>query len=249
MKIGIIGVGVVGGALSQWLKVNTSHEVAEWDPYKGKTDDLHRTDAIFICIPVKPGPEGQYQEELGSSVEFAKGYCKNVFIRSTVLPGTNDRLGTIACPEFLTARIAHDEMERLPILVGNCLEAFIKEIFPNKKITMVKNKEAELAKFAHNCFGAVKVTFFNMIYKLSQDMNINYEDVMKGVFLSGFVNEMHTKVPGPDGLCGYSGFCYPENMDAFTRWLSWLGKDAVLYSEFFDIIQAHNLIFRPDAGK
>ena len=140
-------------------------------------------------------------------------------------------------------------MTRLPILVGNCLEAFIKEIFPNKKITMVKNKEAELAKFAHNCFGAVKVTFFNMIYKLSQDMNINYEDVMKGVFLSGFVNEMHTKVPGPDGKLGYSGFCYPENMDAFTRWLSWLGKDAVLYSEFFDIIQAHNLIFRPDAGK
>lgn len=220
MKIGIIGVGIVGGALSQWMKINTSHQIAEWDPYKGLNDDLHNTDAIFICIPVKPGPEGQQQKELESTVKFAKGYCQSVFIRSTVLPGTNDRLGTIACPEFLTARIAHDEMNRLPILVGTCVEGFIKEIFPNKKITMVKNKEAELAKFAHNCFGALKVSYFNMIDDMCCDLEIDYENVKKGFLLSGFINEPHTLVPGPDGEVGYGGFCFPENMEAMLNWTS-----------------------------
>lgn len=240
MKIGIIGVGVVGGALSQWLKVNTSHEVAEWDPFKGKNDDLHNTDAIFICIPVKPGPEGQAQEELESCVEFAKGYCKNVFIRSTVLPGTNDRLGTTACPEFLTARIAHDEMTRLPILVGNCLEAFIKEIFPNKKITMVKNAEAEFAKFAHNCFGAMKVTYFNMIEDVCCDLEIDYENVKKGFLLSGFINEPHTQVPGPDGKAGYGGQCFPENMEAMLNWI--LTEEEMTHKKGLVYLNLHDLL-------
>lgn len=247
MKIGIIGVGIVGGALSQWMKINTSHQVAEWDPYKGLNDDLHNTDAIFICTPVKPGPSGQEQTELESTVKFAKSYCQNVFIRSTVLPGTNDRLGTIACPEFLTARIAHEEMQRLPILVGTSLLPFMTLIFPGKKITIVSNKEAELAKFAHNCFGAMKVTYFNMIYKLCQDLGLDYKNVLEGVLMSGFINKPHTQVPGPDGALGYGGACFPENMSAMTNYLD--HKNYTTFHELLSMTEILNSMFRYEGKK
>lgn len=245
MKIGIIGVGVVGGALANWLENNTAHDVYRWDPYKGLTEDLHKSDAIFICIPVKPGIGGQNHAELESTVKFAKSYCDKVFIRSTVLPGTNDRLGTIACPEFLTARIANDEMDRLPILVGKCDLELIKSIFTNKQITMVLNQEAELAKFAHNCFGAIKVTYFNIIYDLCSKMGIDYENVLKGVLLSGFVNKPHAQIPGPDGKLGYGGACFPENMEAMRNWLI-SDHEISEYSSLISLIKSYNNKFRSE---
>lgn len=225
MKIGIIGVGVVGGALVKWIISNTKHSIARWDPFIGFNESLVGCDAIFICIPVKPSENGQDISELESTVKFAKDFTSNVFIRSTVLPGTNDKLGTISCPEFLTARIADQEMQRLPILVGECNPFLIHEIFKGKEIKIVKNKEAELAKFAHNCFGATKVTFFNMIYQLCKSLEIDYDKTLEGVLLSEFINKPHTQVPGPDRSFGYGGSCFPENMEALNNYLAGNGFD------------------------
>lgn len=243
MRIGIIGVGVVGGALYNWLENNTAHDVYRWDPYKGYTEELYKSDAIFICTPVKPGIDGQNQVELESTVKFAKSYCDKVFIRSTVLPGTNDRLNTIACPEFLTARISNEEMDRLPILVGSCEPELIKAIFTNKQITIVSNKEAELAKFAHNCFGAMKVTYFNIIYDICNKLDIDYKNVLEGVLLSGFINKPHTQVPGPDGKLGYAGACFPENMEAMRNWL--MNNESIhKFSHLISLITSYNNEFR-----
>lgn len=242
MKIGIIGVGIVGGALAQWLEINTNHLIVKWDPMKGLKEDLRVCDAIFICIPVRPAANGQDQSDLEKTVNFAKSFSENVFIRSTVLPGTNDRLGTIACPEFLTARVAHDEMDRLPILVGDCNPDLIKKIFESKPIYMMRNKEAELSKFAHNCFGAMKVTYFNIIHRLSQDLGIDYENVRNGILMSSFINEPHTMVPGPDGKFGYGGACFPENMKAMTAWLS--NDRHLVFHYLFSTIEDYNTEFR-----
>lgn len=245
MKIGIIGVGVVGGSLVKWIISNTKHSIARWDPAKGFTEELSGSQAIFICIPVKPNEQGQAIEEIRSTVKFAKGFTEKVFIRSTVLPGTNDELGTISCPEFLTARIANDEMDRLPILVGTCEPQFIASIFINKQITMVKNKEAELAKFAHNCFGAMKVTYFNIINDLCKKMSIEYNNVLEGVLLSGFINKPHTQVPGPDEKFGYGGACFPENMEAMRNWL--MNNESIhQYSHLISLITSYNNEFRPE---
>lgn len=252
MKIGIIGVGVVGGSLAKWLESNTSHQVAKWDPIKNFRDDLNKSDAIFICIPVKPSKKGQDQGPLDECVRFAKSFSEKVLIRSTVLPGTNDRLGTIACPEFLTARIADAEMDRLDILVGDADPRFIANIFYSdktdhnrKRIMMVRNTEAELAKFAHNCFGAIKVTYFNLIYRVCQDLGLDYENVKDGFLLSGFINEPHTRVPGPDGKLGYGGMCFPENMEALKLHLD-EGMHHELYT-MIDMVSTFNALIRPEA--
>lgn len=246
MKIGIIGYGVVGKALSDWYLTQTTHTIAIHDPYKSKKDDLSFSDAIFICINIKQKENLDSDYNLSSCVDFAKSYSKNVFIKSTVLPGTNDFYKTISCPEFLTERIAAQEMQRLQILIGDINLDFSQKLFPGKAILKLTNTECELAKLLHNCFGAVKVTYFNAVYHIAQQLNCNYERVLEGMLLSGFINKPHTQVPGHDSMFGYGGSCFPSNMDMIINHLKKHSNDDNIktFKSLFDIVSLQNIINR-----
>ena len=75
--------------------------------------------------------------------------------------------------------------------------------------------EAEITKYAHNVFGALKVTYFNAIYDYCQKLGANFNKVHTGCLLSGYINEQHSQVPGPDGKFGYGGKCFPKDVNAF----------------------------------
>ena len=213
--ISIIGCGVVGGALLKWFKEHTSHDVRAFDidPTKPYNDDVSDCDASFICVPVPTHSEG-YQDThaLRDAIERASGVK---FIRSTVLPGTNDKYGTYSCPEFLTERTAYEDTCKMDMITGNPDHGLMARIFPGKVINHMTNKECELAKYAHNAFGATKVNFFNIIHNICTHENASYEKVMEGVLLSGYINDTHTKVPGPDGKFGFGGTCFPKDLRAF----------------------------------
>lgn len=221
MRIGIIGCGVVGGTLIEWLKAHTKHDLRLVDPPKGYEASLTGCDYVFVSVPVPASGRGQDTTLLEDAIDRAhKANCANIFVRSTVLPGTNDYFGTIAMPEFLTERRAYEDFCTLPILVGGEFrELNFDEVFPDKTIIKMSNKEAELAKLAHNCFGAFKVTYFNIIEELSRKLGAKYPNVLGGAMLTEFIEPTHTLVPGPDGLRGYGGKCFPENVDAMTRFL------------------------------
>lgn len=218
MILGIIGYGVVGGTLGKWFSENTSHEVRIYDPLKGHKDFLEDCEAIFISVPVPANTTGQDLTILKKSVELAKKYTNNVFIRSTVLPKTNDMLGTISMPEFLTERRAYSDMTKYPILCGTADMNLLERIFPNKQIIMMSNTEAELAKYTHNCFGAMKVTYFNIINNLCEKYGIEYDKVLKGAMITGFIEPQHTKI-ALDGKLGYGGTCFGPNMASFREHL------------------------------
>ena len=51
INVGVIGCGVIGGALIDWLENNNKNvKVLKQDPPKGLNDDLSKADAIFISI-------------------------------------------------------------------------------------------------------------------------------------------------------------------------------------------------------
>lgn len=239
MKIGIVGVGVVGGALKTWFENKTKHTLALYDPPKGLTEDLSKSDAIFICIPVSASDTGQDQTHLEAVVNIAKRYSDNVFIRSTVLPGTNDKLGTTSCPEFLTARFADMDMDARPILSGPTKDkTLIERIFPGKEIIRANNVDCEMAKYTHNCFGALKVTYFNIIYELCRIHGADYKKVLDAAMVTGFLGPyQHTHVPGPDGKRGYGGACFPDNIKSFKAF-------SERAAPFFEQIEKLNHMFR-----
>lgn len=236
--VGIVGHGVVGSTLSKWFFENTDHDVRIYDPPKGHLDFLDGCEAIFISVPVPDNEAGQDQSILKECVITAKRYAKNVFVRSTVLPSTNDNLGTISMPEFLTARSAFEDMSKYPILCGNKADInLITKLFPKKEIIMMSNTECELAKLAHNCFGAMKVTYMNIIYHVAQQLGADYEMIKQGYSITGFIEPQHTNI-AQDGQYGYGGTCFPTNIKAM---IGFLGQEE---KTFFSLIDKLNAKYR-----
>jgi UDP-glucose 6-dehydrogenase len=250
LKIGIVGLGVVGGTLYKWLAENNPKiQVVTYDPPLGFKDKkaLSGSDAIFVSVPVSASHDGQDETILREAVTLAKECSPLVFIRSTVLPGTNDRLGTIAMPEFLTERHAYKDFSDHAVLAGRGpggTYSVLRSLFPEKDIIQMENVECELAKFTHNCFGAMKVSYFNIIYELCNKTGASFDAVKYGAGLTGYIERTHTQVPGPDGQKGYGGKCFPENIKAMEGFLSTEGLAMPHARIFFEAIQLLNWNYR-----
>lgn len=238
MHIGIIGCGVVGGALMRWINKFTEHNLHVNDPHLGHHDCAYDQPIIFVAVPV---PTKSMNQDL-SILEDVIAKCKEdslIFVRSSVLPGTCDRLSrkynkyVCAMPEFLTERRADFDMERSKIFAGHPAEyknirpviySQLAEVFQYKKVISLKsNQECEMGKFMHNVYGAFKVTYFNMIKKQCDMHDISYDDALDVALHTGFINKIHTMVPGPDGKKGFGGRCFPVNLEAF---IGFVGEDA-----------------------
>ena len=145
-----------------------------------------------------------------------------VFVRTTILPGTSDMLsketGHQVCymPEFLTERTHIEDFKKQTMVFTGALDLLVK-VFPGKKFTVMSPLEAELSKYIHNVFGAYKVTYFNAAKEYVEKMGGNWAKVHTGTLLSGYINDMHTYVPGPDGKLGYGGKCFPKDVNAFAK--------------------------------
>lgn len=219
MKVGIIGCGFIGNALKQWLQEFTNHSVAVSDPPKGMNDDLTGCHVFFISLHIETEPDGTQNLSLLKDI-IKKLPPAPVFIRTTILPGTADRLTkelarpVYFMPEFLTQRTACEDFKVQPMVFTAEVE-LLKQIFPKKEYIVSTSYEAELIKYAHNVFGALKVTYFNAVYDLCQKWGCDYQTVRHGILLSGYINDVHTSVPGPDGLLGYGGKCFPKDVKAF----------------------------------
>lgn len=221
MKIGIIGVGVTGGTLERWLREHTKHEVICYDPPKGMNGDISRADRVFICVPVPTLSDGtqSYQILLDSI-----GLSPNVpiFVRSTVVPSffhwyflEFKGKSVFHVPEFLTERRSYEDMCRQDIICSENALGYLREIFTGKNLISQKTEgDCALVKYAHNCFGAMKINFFNHIFKMATD----YDRVRDGFLSTGYINEEHTLAPGPDGHFGYGGNCFLKDMIAFAKW-------------------------------
>ena len=119
-------------------------------------------------------------------------------------------------PEYLTERTAFEDFCRQPMVFTGHVD-LLKKVFPGKSFIETTSTEAELAKYAHNVFGALKVTYFNAIKQMADELGCDYSRVLQGVLQSGYVNAMHTSVPGPDGQYGYGGKCFPKDVNAFAE--------------------------------
>ena len=222
INIGVVGCGVIGGALIKWVEEhNPNCNILRVDPPKNLNDDISKADIVFISIHIPT--EDDLSQDL-TVLEKIIDNCPNVpiFIRTTLKPGTCDMLSqkhnksVNFMPEFLTERTAVSDFYNQPMIFTNN-EDLLSKIFIGKEHICMTSLEAEVTKYAHNVFGALKVTYFNGIYEYCKNLGINYENVHKGVLLSGYINEPHTQVPGPDGKLGYGGKCFPKDVNAFIQ--------------------------------
>jgi UDP-glucose 6-dehydrogenase len=74
-------------------------------------------------------------------------------------------------------------------------------------------------KLSANSFYSVKIQFFTEIYFLSKKLNCSYKTIRDAIVNNGWVNPMHTQIPGHDGFVSYGGACFPKDTSAFDKYL------------------------------
>jgi UDPglucose 6-dehydrogenase len=80
-----------------------------------------------------------------------------------------------------------------------------------KNIILTGYEEAEMAKYASNCFLALKISYFNEIGMICKKMGISEEQVSSAVSMDNRIGEYGTRSGRPFG-----GACFPKDMKAFV---------------------------------
>ena len=249
--IGIVGIGFVGNAIKTFFQ--KYENVIAYDKYKelDTKEDVLKSDLLFLCLPTLFDEKlNRYDKSAINEVcDFLNRnkYKGVVILKSTVEPETTAKLSEkytnlkiIHNPEFLTARTAiEDFANQTHIVLGkgpNCNDRDIKVIedlyrkyFPEAEISLCSSLESESMKIMCNSFYASKVMIFNEYYLLSQKNGSDFERI-KGLMLkNGWINPMHTDVPGPDGLLAYGGACFPKDTQALNKYMeSYQSENMVL---------------------
>lgn len=206
----------------------------------------YQFDATFLTVPT-PTANGRIDlsainkaaADLGKNLAHVNKYHL-VVVKSTVLPGVTQHLvipaiekisgkkagrdfGVCMNPEYLRAKTAdEDALEPWVIIIGeydrrsgDTLEFLYRDFFA--PIYRVSLGEAEIQKYIHNLFNAVKITFFNEMRKIGKEIGADTEKIFKLVAVSceGIWNHHYgLQDKGP-----YSGSCLPKDTQAFLRWV------------------------------
>lgn len=260
--VGIVGKGFVGGAMYENFK--DVFNVLVWDTDETKRnvatfrEFVESSDIIFVCVPTPMKDDGACDTYIVGTVidDIAQiDRRKYVVIKSTVPPGTTDRLSrdfqmTIGFnPEFLTEANAYNDFRHQPLIVIGADDAGIATVITqlyyefNAKVDNVAHvvqrttKEAEVFKYLANCFLATKVTFANEFKTLCDKIDVDYGRIAELAVLDKRLGPTHWRVPGPDGKLGFGGSCFPKDTAALLNFCEengiqlWLLTEAVYIND------------------
>lgn len=247
---------MVGDPIRRWFEEERGYRRGkdlfcyDVDPKKGFHDDINLAEFIFVAVPTPSNPDGSCNISIVENAVDTIKDNKIIIIKSTVEPGTVERLQAnyprkkfIFNPEFLTESqawldyikpdrqiIGHtaasrsDTKEVLALLPKAHFERPWSSDYTKRSINAT---EAELAKYASNIFGYIKVIYGNILadicHALEQDFKrrgigagVDYESVREVISAdprigSAWLNVSH------GNYCGSGGYCFPKDMQAFIK--------------------------------
>lgn len=261
-KIGVVGSGFVGTALTEGMR--PYYDVYTYDKFKNSNcssiEDLcMNTKVIFVCVPTPMNPNGSCSLDIVESVikEIDKHSTNHIaVIKSTVPPGTTASLNktyknvqVVFNPEFLTeANFVEDFKNPTRIIVGGprpgttIIKNIFRKVFPEVPIIKTGSNTAEMVKYFLNTFLATKVTFSNEIKQICEKTDIDYDKVVEYSLYDKRIGSTHLSAPGPDGLHGFGGSCFPKDLNA----LIFLAKQLGLSPDLLNTVWEKNLSIRED---
>jgi UDPglucose 6-dehydrogenase len=233
MKIGLLGRGTVGKAVYEGLEY-LGHEMCFFDPaYEGsRIDHVLGTECVFICVPTDQAANGDCDTSIVDRVVKElddHSYTGLVSIKSTVIPGTTDRLQKqhprlrmSMVPEFLRAKSAlADFVYNHDLLVVGTytredadLLIEIHGSFP-ENIAKVTPTEAEVIKYFNNVHHAMSVTFANITHDVCNKLGANYMNVYKAITKRDCINPAY--LMANKNMRGYGGHCLPKDTSAWNN--------------------------------
>ncbi len=226
---------------------NDGIEVIRIDPKIEGAPELHELtylDAAILCLNAPTLEDNTVDDLLTrnyiTNLNAKFGNQLPIMVKSTIpmfseLDKPNIPNNVVFNPEFLRADHAKKDFENQEIFIigvtadeithdvtakDNPHAKFWTNIFapslPNTEFIYTDRETAIMVKYTHNAWLATKVTFF---HSLSQSMpgHSNYNEMTDILAKFPNIGPSHMKVPNAEGGLGYSGFCFPKDMNAFSE--------------------------------
>lgn len=228
------------------------------------TTAVRDSDLSLVCVGTPSNSNGSLcldqviraAEQIATALVGKPDY-HGIAVRSTVLPGTIERLvkiiemvsgktaigdfGVAANPEFLREGTSIADFEDPPFTVvgtdDSQLASMLRQLYAGTAAPFhaVRVREAELLKYACNAFHAVKVTFANEIGAISKQLGIDSHDVMR-IFSEDTKLNISPRYLRPGFAFG--GSCLPKDLRAIT----YASRSLDVSTPLLESLQASNQI-------
>lgn len=244
----VIGAGWVGKSMIELFPESVVYDepqiVDEYgeEAVKGWRDIVNRCDVAFVCVPTPNSGKSKLDTSIVESVvDWLK--CDLIVIRSTVNPGTVDKLikktgkHIVMQPEYLGETTKHpllDQGERPFVIIGGApedrrklVELYTTIYNANINIRQVSALEAEVIKLSENRAILFKVAQCQELYDACQAAGVDYYTVREAVYGDDPRFNLWFSFIYPDNR-GANSKCIPKDPYAWAAWASSVGMNPML---------------------
>lgn len=220
------------------------------------------SEVSIICVGTPSSNEGHLDlthifntaKEIGDALKAKSGF-HTIAIRSTVLPGTNEKYGQIienisgkkrnidfaivSNPEFLREGTAVADYYNPPVTVLGSDSAYGLKIMEslykglNGPVEKTEIKVAEIIKYVNNSYHALKITFANEVGNICKKLEIDSHDVMR---IFGMDKQLNISTYYFKPGFAYGGTCLPKDLGALRT----LAHDFSLETPVLNSIEKSN---------
>lgn len=238
-KAGIVGYGWVGRSMHEMFPDAVVYDA----PLEiGSKALVNECEMAFICVPTPNNPDGSLDTSI---VEEVVDWLETdlIVVRSTVNPGTADRLKEqtgkriVTQPEYLGETVNHPMLDQgarpFMILGGDpedrrkVIEAYQGVYNANISIRQTTNLEAEVIKLSSNRAVTFKVAQSQELYDACEAAGVDYYTVRDAVYGDDpRFNLWHTFVyPNARGM---DSKCIPKDAIAWRAWAESVGCNPII---------------------
>lgn len=232
--IGFIGQGFVGKNIADDFEARGYMCVryALEKPYLANKEKIATCDIVFIAVPTPTTPHG-FDMSLLENVLPLVGEGRTAVIKSTITPGSTEVLQkkfqdrfVLFSPEFLSeASAAYDAANPFLALVGvpvdsaehlKRAEAVLVTLPKCAHMHVVRSKEAELVKYAHNCSGYVQIVFTNLLFELAEALGADWSRIQSALEADPYIPSRYARPLHKSGR-GAGGHCFIKDFAALAE--------------------------------
>lgn len=230
----IIGWGVVGKSTGKALGIENHLDIKDDKSITISkiSDILGHISTFILCLPT---PTVKGVQDLTIIESWLKKIAKLgdktlVIIRSTILPGTTEKLSNkyglkiVYIPEFLTELTALEDAKHPEFLIIGGDDSKAKET-AGKLFAKIKPKHstyfctavtAEVLKYTFNSWFAMKVIFANQIFDVCGKTGAAYGAISQALEDHKWGSKNGWDIWQGD-YRGYGGKCLPKDVEAFSN--------------------------------
>lgn len=249
--IGFVGQGFIGKNYADDFE-NRGYTVIRYTKgpaFAHNKNKIAQCDIVFIAVPTPSTPSG-FDYSIVRQVLRLVGKGKTAVIKSTILPGTTEKLQKqfpriflFHSPEFLrerTARFDAAHPDRNIVGIPKYTASYRKKakevlrVLPKAPFERIMHaRDAELVKYGGNCFLYVKVIFSNLLYDLASETGLEWDDVKEAIAADPRIGPSHMDPIHKSGHAGKKeaggrgagGHCFIKDFAAFSRLYTTAVKD------------------------